>query len=230
MSFTLAMQHAVGSRLATTTATHRAINKPTARSHAPVVVARASSSSDDTSVAMPPSSSRRSAVLFAGLSAALAAAGPAKAARYSTVCDPTADGADCRANEMSKDAAGLGDYEAKSSRKARKKRRRNGRRSPLPLSHARRSIPLVRLWLHTEYKILLLFFPPQQSRRSATRAGFPSALESKDIIQYPVGTACSLLRRAVFYVDMRRRTLEWRERCQNADPTPEIPTNETNEM
>lgn len=56
---------------------------------------------------------------FSALSAAalLSAAGPARAARTSNLCDPTADGADCRAAVIANDNAELGDYEAKSKKK-----------------------------------------------------------------------------------------------------------------
>ena len=126
MSFTLAAQHTVGFRLAIPV--QRAVKRGDRATSS--VVARASSSSSSSSssdtdiVAMPPTtatSSRRSAVLFAGLSAAssslFAAADPAKAERGTVVCDPTAEGAECRARELGKDDNELGDYEAKSAKK-----------------------------------------------------------------------------------------------------------------
>lgn len=55
--------------------------------------------------------------MFAGLAAAVLGAGPARAGRFNVPCDPTAGGAECRENEIGKDAAELGDYESKSARK-----------------------------------------------------------------------------------------------------------------
>jgi hypothetical protein len=127
MSSTLAMQHAMCARLATSVR-QSSQNKGRAAARATIGqsarVVSASASSSDTSVVVMPSSGRRSA-LFAGLSAAAAfasSAGPARAERgdgiflRKTVCDPTEDGAECRAAELGKDTAELGDYESKSAR------------------------------------------------------------------------------------------------------------------
>lgn len=122
MSF--AVQHAVGPRLASSVVQGRKLGKKrgaAARDTTRVVASSASSDAPVTVAMTPSTSSRRSTLLFAGLSAASSlfiAAGPAKAERSGkTVCDPTENGADCRANEISKDSAELGDYESKSARK-----------------------------------------------------------------------------------------------------------------
>lgn len=75
-------------------------------------------SSDDVSVSLP--TSQRRAVLLAGLASTTALffdAQRANAARPTPVCDPTADGAECRANLLQGDESNLDGYEAKSARK-----------------------------------------------------------------------------------------------------------------
>lgn len=75
-------------------------------------------SSDDVSVSLP--NSQRRAVLLAGLASSTALffdAQRANAARPTPVCDPTADGAECRANLLQGDESNLDGYEAKSARK-----------------------------------------------------------------------------------------------------------------
>mmetsp|Transcript_21403 Transcript_21403/g.53145 ORF Transcript_21403/g.53145 Transcript_21403/m.53145 type:complete len:237 (-) Transcript_21403:386-1096(-) len=118
----ITMQHAVASRSALTsngsqqTRQQRAIQQQKRNGPASTVVVVASEE------AAAPSSSRRSAVLFAARfvasAAFLQAPQPARADRYTrTVCDPHEGGAECRANELMRDGAELGDYEAKSVRK-----------------------------------------------------------------------------------------------------------------
>ena len=73
---------------------------------------------DDVSVSLP--TSQRRAVLLAGLASTTALffdAQRANAARPTPVCDPTADGAECRANLLQGDESNLDGYEAKSARK-----------------------------------------------------------------------------------------------------------------
>ena len=75
-------------------------------------------SSDDVSVSLP--NSQRRAVLLAGLASTTALffnAQRANATRPTPVCDPTADGAECRANLLQGDESNLDGYEAKSARK-----------------------------------------------------------------------------------------------------------------
>ena len=131
------MPLAIGSvsSAATLRASARASASHRGRRRASIVVVRASASSssssdDDDAATTPPSLPSRRAAMLAGFVAAATSAmmttrvSPARASSAdmlagvrTKVCDPTADGAECRANEIGKDLGGLGDYDQKANKK-----------------------------------------------------------------------------------------------------------------